>query len=1461
MAEIGPDLETDLSLPPVFPTLSVSTGLNPLPTDIPLVQTIDNFSTPSIPAPADLSQFIMGNAEANPRDPYKAFMDIASTPTSESDIAINKSRPYTFASGYKRANFDRYYNDTENFYKLGFNPYANNEELYNSNRSWYEDLGRAASGIPNMGYSFIKSIYGSDTGDEYAKYNAIYGSTQGGVSGFTSNLVLNTAPFLAIGADWLVTEAVLAGITVATGGLAAEATVPLAVAKTVSTGEKLKTLINTFRSANAMRETFTAANVGKAALRFGEAVTPFASTGKALFETGKAVGQGEKVLNAARMASNIGTFVRDSKKLSYAFGEANLEGDMGKNEFIDNRIAEFINDNGYYPDEAELSKIYEFAEDSKFTTTMINMPLLYLSNGIVFDNLFKGGTKSLFKPNRAIVKNFSKTGQNVVIEDGVAKLTTGFAENLKFAAKGLVSPRNYGNFAVNYFGANVAEGLQEVAQEVVAGASDDYYTALYKTPEGAGVAMYLAEAYNNLKEQNSAQGAEVFASGFLLGGLASIGTTAVSNVFNPLQKLYSQRDPNFKNMYNQESEQAKKLVDDLNDAFKNGYNVFTPDVENLLVQIKLGQDMVDAKLSSSYDEKAFHDLKDMSRFNSVYTALETGNFNILIDKLKNMQEMTGAELKDAFNLDNSVTDEEAKKVLSVALERAYQIEGQYDQFKDIQNPFNPNKFKKYNLKDNPENQKAYFDEVAGYYGFEEARKTAVFNLHGVKQATKRLSDLVDQMTKITSVGNLAFTDIKSVLSSESLQDEIDTLEDEIFTLGETTDPKLKTILKNKQRKQKDLTMFKKEFDKIQEMEDSTLIEKRKALKKAFTKYINRLVENNNEIIPADQLDNLFGLLSDYYSLSKDVRKYNNNVTALTDPTNFYAEALRRINARRVRMDKMQEYMQEAVKTFTNVKKSNDLINDIADAGFTIDPKTINEQAIADYDSFVNTLLNDADVKFIDVNSGNSFGKDDPRFESIKDVIENFNKELVTEESETQVSTTEVVEEEVVDQPAISDEIEQEEGIPLIQSVKQFNVLPVKLQGLLRATLAQQNSKREADGEPELPLDRFLRTSTSRNAISKFFKDPANTADIKAYNEKKGVPKEQSPKATPTQPTDTRTITEKKTTKTISSEIVEKGNRKGQTRTVTQTNSIEDVEDTIVSVTEYEAKVGDTTVTLGGKTMTVKEFKEEFPLDEDYQEVFEGLDDDAKITVRKVKRTPTSSRFDSIVSIVSAEFGKMDVGIKKDDAKYDAELAALEQFKEKVKEVVVAEPVTEAIDPIVEKIKNANSIQELNTLQEEFEESDLIEDLDNINAVKDAVALRKAELTKSIKYESIKAGDVLVFGDNKYGLVEKVTTSKLTVVPLYGERLTPAKDANKRITILKKDFSKMVQSVYDTQANVVIGANDVPSPTTEEKDLINKNVELQNNFLTDKKARETARLKDADRSADDVSNEFLNKLGC
>ena len=186
-------------------------------------------------------------------------------------------------------------------------------------------------------------------------------------------------------------------------------------------------------------------------------------------------------------------------------------------------------------------------------------------------------------------------------------------------------------------------------------------------------------------------------------------------------------------------------------------------------------------------------------------------------------------------------------------------------------------------------------------------------------------------------------------------------------------------------------------------------------------------------------------------------------------------------------------------------------------------------------------------------------------------------------------------------------------------------------------------------------------------------------------------------ATTTQSTTTQVADiERKTTKVISSEIVEKGIKKGQTITVTQTNSIEDLEGIVLSVTEYAAKVGDTEVTIGGRTMTFKEFKEEFPLEEDWVEIlngFEDLNDDTKITVRKVRRTPSSSRFETVVSIFSPLLGgKMDVAIKQDDTKYDAELAALEgatttDTKEDIESEIVDNALKQELDNASQSVAN------------------------------------------------------------------------------------------------------------------------------------------------------------------------------
>ena len=58
--------------------------------------------------------------------------------------------------------------------------------------------------------------------------------------------------------------------------------------------------------------------------------------------------------------------------------------------------------------------------------------------------------------------------------------------------------------------------------------------------------------------------------------------------------------------------------------------------------------MVNAR--KSFDEKAFHDLKDIARFNSIYTALRAGKYDYFLRNLEDMKQMTGAELKEAFDL-------------------------------------------------------------------------------------------------------------------------------------------------------------------------------------------------------------------------------------------------------------------------------------------------------------------------------------------------------------------------------------------------------------------------------------------------------------------------------------------------------------------------------------------------------------------------------------------------------------------------------------------------------------------------------------------------------------------------------------------------------------------------------------------------------------------------------------------
>ena len=996
------------------PSLGVEPGLSSIfegsdafqasiaPSNTPLISVNDDYGVPGIPAPETFGSV---SVDYDPTNPFDISKQVMAKPITESDVAFQSSKEKYFQPGYQKANFDRYYNDSDNFYKLGFNPVANNEELYNDNRTWYQDLFRSAGGIPSLGLSVIKSGYSSlgemMTGDfsmtdetgarEFSQIMAERGSTRGGVSGFTSNLVLQSGFVAGIAADYLATEALLAGAVALSEGVALPAALAASAAKTAGTIKSVGALFN----ANRAREAFSAIRamnataLGRGALNVAkgtlENVVPNT------FKNVKSVLTADSpVIGLANSVRGVADFVRDMKQISYATAESSMEGGAVKNDFIDKHINQYVEDNGVYPDQVTLDKIYDRAADAGFTTGMLNAPLILLTNNITFDNLFKGSKSALGKTASGIIEESKFSGRTLKFSERTGKFETmGIRDSFAESIRGLKSPKTYLQFAGGYFKKNLSEGIQEISQEIISGASEDYYDRLYDTPEAGGVVAYLADAYENIKDQASAQGLEVFASGFLMGGITGISTAlanrAVGGGKNILGKISQAKNPEeYKKALAEETARFDKIATELNDVIENGNKLLTVDLENLLIQIKAGTDMVTAR--KSFDEKAFHDIKDIARFNSIYTALSSNKYDFFLNALEDMKQMTGEELKQAFDLSQDVTDIEAKKILDVTIDRANQIKDQYEQFSEFKNPYNPNTFRAANT---PESIKAFIDEQLNYNAFEEARKTAVFSLHGFEQAKTRMTALTKEMSNIAGIADLGYSDVTSTLSIPSIDKEIELLSAEIESNKEITDPALIKINDNQKKKLKALQSLKTNLARIENIDDPVQVRKTSYLKKAFTDYMKVLLDEKGTTLNPAQLNNAYAIFTDYYALNYDKTNFNKILSDLYDPNNFIKLAERERNLKVVRNSRRVEFLKKAFKKYAETTKIGVFLKDLANTGFVIDLKYLKQLDTNTFDELKDLILNDEDIKFRDLNSNKLFGKEDPRFNAIKEFVTNF----------------------------------------------------------------------------------------------------------------------------------------------------------------------------------------------------------------------------------------------------------------------------------------------------------------------------------------------------------------------------------------------------------------------------------------------------------------------------------------
>jgi len=616
-------------------------------------------STPNI---SDIKNELYSNLQtdmAKARDPYMAAKGEGHNLAPTKDNGLN---------------FQRYYGKKE-YTKLGFNPYIDNENYYQQNTSAWDDTINSwtqAGNLFNLGFS---TIWGGKSDREeardYERYANIGTSQRGGVSGFMNNAMLNSGYTIGLLSEIAAEELALGAVEFFSGG----GTTPLVAARTAANvsrlgklgqiGSKITSTVDRIKDLK---------NIGKAKTFFegaksvGQAINPLRGTTEYLSTVGrqytrsKDTGKIVALSDMAKWQKGFGTFYRDLREINLAMDEAHLESGFVSNGIKDELINKVIQDTGEHPTaEAmdEINKEAKLASDNTFAT---NSLLIYSTNRLSFGNVFnKYMPRALQKASSnmaggRVIKNRATKKLDFVEHGGLLGYKT-FLNEAKYAASNLKTmPLQTAKFLGKYTRANFGEGAQEYFQEVIQDAETNMAHDRY-TGALSGGAWYNAlssdqymKAYKESMDHFiSSEGAEIFASGFVMGGFAGPIAYAQQNAVKHLTKSGQYVvDKDGYQADKSEEEQAKtdleKNITKFNDMTDARKNFLYDYIEQLRTQGSLKKEM-DLKEDN---QKDIIDLKDIALVQQLMFADNMGAYDLILDKIKDMSNLSEDELREAF---------------------------------------------------------------------------------------------------------------------------------------------------------------------------------------------------------------------------------------------------------------------------------------------------------------------------------------------------------------------------------------------------------------------------------------------------------------------------------------------------------------------------------------------------------------------------------------------------------------------------------------------------------------------------------------------------------------------------------------------------------------------------------------------------------------------------------------------
>ena len=901
---------------------------------------------------------------------------------------------FGFDSSPKNTSRDRYkaYGQ-ETYNKVGFNPLINNEAWFNQNTTFGDDLRRfwTHAAWPMLSKGFmdpIKSYQSVINGDgffhadeqsarDYEYYNSIGQSTKGGLGGFTVNLLTSASYSMGILLEGVLESAIIEGvagggnpITAVAGGagkfISRMTSLPRSMYEGAKGVTKLAQTMNDYSKINKAKELFQSA--GKNFVNFAN---PLANTTRSLMTHNF-----DNFASLARASSTPGALWHDIMVMNLALSEGKLEGGFTKYQTYDKLYNKFMSDpinEGRAPSLKEQEDMMKEAAKGSFWNTLNNTALIFYSNKLVFPSL----------TNASFVKGMPKFGFGNILGDlnkeyqlvfrpGKNVAQGAFSKEkigIVNAIKSLGRPASYGKVGLNYFKANVVEGLQESIQDVLQEATQNYYVDTYKNPAAKNFSYATGLIGDAIGKQMSAQGAETFFSGFLMGSILQ-APSKIKSYMTMGYNDYFNKSAKYKEYIEQRESEANEVVEHMNTMWKNSDLFFDPRMTNYSIQSLLYNTV------SNPDEKTTKEIKD-DRFTAFQTAvissLQRGTFNMFLDHYEKYKQATPQDIEEAWNLAPG-QGAKALENFSESLENAKKVKYRYEQAKEKM------KFLA-NLDDYDKDGYKY--KMAKIYN--SAYMQSLFNfvfLQGAyDDAAGRLDKLYKKLSSISSIKNSNFAEFAGFTDPVRLQREIEMMKTEVETLEQTDISTAASEINRKKELLKLYSAFKEKqdnilnafinktklsalseailkanpgltkeqlslqtFDKLIEQYDQGKSNEFTEYKESFKNLLLGLAKNQDEQIEVQRqidamdkgLDGLFDDLLDTHILKHEKNQIVPLINILSNPGDFYDHLLRNFQWMRNLYYNRKNVIKDIVNTeITNIER-NALLNALADQGIFVD---------------------------------------------------------------------------------------------------------------------------------------------------------------------------------------------------------------------------------------------------------------------------------------------------------------------------------------------------------------------------------------------------------------------------------------------------------------------------------------------------------------------------------------------